>query len=212
VAVQPGAAAAGRGGHGVAGRAGGAGREWALADGWGGAGGVRQAKRAVVELAAVVGRLVPVSSQPRGFKMASPQETGHWQARDRTEETVRRAKLHLSTASNMLDCAATAITRACELAAEREGVGEQLAEDVAAVRSSALHACGRAQCVKDARLLPTHRTSWPPVAPPVPIRGAAHLAGHQVRSFHGRRRRCPGSGGSFRTGPGWLYARAGETG
>jgi hypothetical protein len=69
--------------------------------------------------------------------MALPQETGHRHARGRTEETVRRAKLHLSTASNMLDCAATAITRARELAAERDGVGEQLAEDVAAVRSCA---------------------------------------------------------------------------
>ena len=69
--------------------------------------------------------------------MASSQETGHQQARGRTEETVRRARLHLSTATNMLDCAATAITRARELAAERDGAGEQLAEDVAAVRSSA---------------------------------------------------------------------------
>jgi hypothetical protein len=69
--------------------------------------------------------------------MASPQETGHRHARCGPEETVRRAKLHLSTASNMLDSAATAITRARELAAERDGVGEQLAEDVAAVRSSA---------------------------------------------------------------------------
>ena len=69
--------------------------------------------------------------------MASPQQTGHRHARGRTEETVRRARLHLSTASDMLDCAAIAITRAHELAAERDGAGEQLAEDVAAVRSSA---------------------------------------------------------------------------
>ena len=53
--------------------------------------------------------------------MASPQETGHRHARGGTDETVRRARLHLSTAGNMLDCAATAITRARELAAEREG-------------------------------------------------------------------------------------------
>ena len=69
--------------------------------------------------------------------MTSPQETGRRHARGRTDETVRRAKLHLSTASDMLDCAATAIPRAHELAAEREGAGEQLAEDVAAVRCSA---------------------------------------------------------------------------
>ena len=69
--------------------------------------------------------------------MASPQETGRRRARGGTDETVRRARLHLSTAGNMLDCAATAITRARELAAEREGAGAHLAEDVAAVRSSA---------------------------------------------------------------------------
>jgi hypothetical protein len=69
--------------------------------------------------------------------VASPQQTGRRYAGGRTQETVRRAKLHLSTASNMLDCAATAITRACELAGERDGVGDELAEDIAAVRSSA---------------------------------------------------------------------------
>jgi hypothetical protein len=37
----------------------------------------------------------------------------------------------------MLDSAATAITRARELASEREHVGEELAEDIAALRSSA---------------------------------------------------------------------------
>jgi hypothetical protein len=37
----------------------------------------------------------------------------------------------------MLDCAATAITRARELAGERDGVGDELAEDIVAVRSSA---------------------------------------------------------------------------
>jgi len=51
--------------------------------------------------------------------MALPQETGRRHARGRTQDTVRRTKLHLSAASNMLDCAATAITRASELADER---------------------------------------------------------------------------------------------
>ena len=37
----------------------------------------------------------------------------------------------------MLDCAATAITRAVELAGERDGVGDELADDIAALRSSA---------------------------------------------------------------------------
>jgi hypothetical protein len=37
----------------------------------------------------------------------------------------------------MLDSAATAITRARELASEREHVGDELAEDIAALRSSA---------------------------------------------------------------------------
>lgn len=77
--------------------------------------------------------------------MASTRETGRRPARGptqetgpgHTQETVRRAKLHLSAASNMLDCAATAITRAAELADEREGVSDELAEDIAALRSSA---------------------------------------------------------------------------
>ena len=69
--------------------------------------------------------------------MASPQETGRRHARGRTQDTVRRAKLHLSAASNMLDCAATAITRASELADERDGVGDEIAEEIAALRSSA---------------------------------------------------------------------------
>lgn len=69
--------------------------------------------------------------------MASPQQAGRRCDGGPADEAVRRAKLHLSTASDMLDCAATAITRAHELAAEREGAGEQLAEDVAAVRCSA---------------------------------------------------------------------------
>ena len=69
--------------------------------------------------------------------MASSQQTGHRRGGGRSDETVRRAKLHLSTASSMLDCAATAITRARELAGERDGVGDELAEDVVAVRSSA---------------------------------------------------------------------------
>ena len=69
--------------------------------------------------------------------MASPHQADRWCDGGRSEETVRRAKLHLSTAGNMLDCAATAITRACELAGERDGAGEELAEDIAAVRSSA---------------------------------------------------------------------------
>jgi len=37
----------------------------------------------------------------------------------------------------MLDCAATAITRASELASDRDDVGDELAEDIAALRSSA---------------------------------------------------------------------------
>jgi hypothetical protein len=37
----------------------------------------------------------------------------------------------------MLDCAAIAITRASELADERDGVSDELAEDTAALRSSA---------------------------------------------------------------------------
>ncbi len=69
--------------------------------------------------------------------MASSQETGGRHACGRAQERVRRAKVHLSTASDMLDCAATAIMRACELAGQREGVGDELAEDIAAVRSSA---------------------------------------------------------------------------
>jgi len=50
-----------------------------------------------------------------------------------TRTPVRRAKLHLSAPSNMLDSSATAITRA----AERDCVGDALAEDIAALRSSA---------------------------------------------------------------------------
>ena len=69
--------------------------------------------------------------------MASPQETGRRHARGRTEETVRRARRHLSAAGDMLDCAATAITRARELAGESDGAGDELAEDIVAVRSSA---------------------------------------------------------------------------
>ena len=69
--------------------------------------------------------------------MATPEETGRRPACSRTQETVRQAKLHLFTASEMLDSAATAITRAHELASEREYVGDELAEDIAALRSSA---------------------------------------------------------------------------
>jgi hypothetical protein len=69
--------------------------------------------------------------------MASSQQAGCGCGGGRSDETVRRAKLHLSAASSMLDCAATAITRARELAGERDGVGDELAEDVVAVRSSA---------------------------------------------------------------------------
>ena len=69
--------------------------------------------------------------------MATPEETGRRPAPSQTQETVRQARLHLSAASNMLDRAATAITRARELASEREHVGEELAEDIAALRSSA---------------------------------------------------------------------------
>jgi len=69
--------------------------------------------------------------------MASPQQAARRCDGGRSEETVRRAKLHLSTASSMLDCAATAITGASELAGEHDGVGDELAEDIVAVRSSA---------------------------------------------------------------------------
>ena len=69
--------------------------------------------------------------------MAWPQQAGRRCDDDRTEETMRRAKLHLSTAGDMLDCAATAIMRARELADEREGASDELAEDIVAVRSSA---------------------------------------------------------------------------
>jgi hypothetical protein len=69
--------------------------------------------------------------------MASPHEAGRRDAGGRSQETVRRAKHHLSTASNLLDSAATAITRARELADERGGAGDELAQDIAAVRSSA---------------------------------------------------------------------------
>ena len=69
--------------------------------------------------------------------MASPQQAGRRCDDGGSEETVRRAKLHLSTASSMLDCATTAITRARELAGERDGVDDELAEDIVAVRSSA---------------------------------------------------------------------------
>ena len=69
--------------------------------------------------------------------MASPQQAARRCDGGRSEETVRRAKLHLSTASSMLDCAATAITRASELADERDDVSDELAEDIAALRSSA---------------------------------------------------------------------------
>jgi len=107
------------------------------ADGWAGADGVGHARTAVVEPAAVPGWLLPSSSQPRRFTMASPPETGRRRAPGRTQDTVRRAKLHLSAASDMLDCAATAITRAAELAGERDGAGDELAGDIAALRSSA---------------------------------------------------------------------------
>ena len=63
--------------------------------------------------------------------MASPQQTGHRHAGGHTQDAVRRAKLHLTAASNMLDSAATAITRATELADERDGVGDELADDLA---------------------------------------------------------------------------------
>ena len=69
--------------------------------------------------------------------MASSPQAGRHDAGDRAEETIRRAKHHLSTASDLLDSAATAITRACELAGERDGVGDELTKDIAAVRSSA---------------------------------------------------------------------------
>jgi hypothetical protein len=69
--------------------------------------------------------------------MASLPQAGRQDAGDRAEETIRQAKHHLSTASNLLDSAATVITRACELAGERDGVGDELTKDIAAVRSSA---------------------------------------------------------------------------
>jgi hypothetical protein len=69
--------------------------------------------------------------------MASPQQAGRRCDGGHGEETVRPAKLHLSAASSMLDCAATAITRARELVGEHDGAGDELAEDIVAVRSSA---------------------------------------------------------------------------
>lgn len=69
--------------------------------------------------------------------MASPQHAGRRCGDGGTDERVRRARLYLSTASSMLDRAATAITRAHELAGERDGVGDELADDIVAVRSSA---------------------------------------------------------------------------
>ena len=69
--------------------------------------------------------------------MVTPEETGRRPGLNQTQETVRQAKLHLSTASDMLDSAATAITRARELASDREHVGAELAEDIAALRCSA---------------------------------------------------------------------------
>jgi hypothetical protein len=91
----------------------------------------------VVEPAAVAGWLVPVPSQPWRFRMAAPQQPRGRCDDGRIEETVRRAKLHLSTASDILDCAASAVYRARELADERDGAGDELAEDIVAVRSSA---------------------------------------------------------------------------
>ena len=69
--------------------------------------------------------------------MASTRETGRRPTRGRNQQTARRAKLHLATASNMPDRAATAITRASELASDRDDVGDEPAEDTAALRSSA---------------------------------------------------------------------------
>jgi len=69
--------------------------------------------------------------------MASRQETTPQPAGDRTQQTVRQARLHLTKASAMLDSAATAIMRASELAGERDGVRDELADDIAAVRGSA---------------------------------------------------------------------------
>ena len=92
---------------------------------------------AVVEPAAVAGWLCLFRASPGGFRMASPQQADRRCDGGHGEETVRRAKLHLSAASSMLDCAATAITRARELAGEDDGAGDELAEDIVAVRSSA---------------------------------------------------------------------------
>src|SRR5215510_15437086 len=100
--------------------------------GWG-----RQPKTAVVEPAAVGAGFRLLRARPEGFTMASTRETGRRPTRGRNQETVRRAKLHLSTASHMPDCAATPITRASELASDRDDVGDELAEDIAAFRSSA---------------------------------------------------------------------------
>jgi hypothetical protein len=100
--------------------------------------------------------------------MASPQETGHRHARGRTEETVRWAKLHLFTASNVIDCAATAITRTRELAAEREG----------SVRSSpktSLRCAARRACLWTC----SASEGWPTVAPAEDVSAA-------------RRPACPG--------------------
>ena len=69
--------------------------------------------------------------------MAASQQAGRRCDDGRAQQTVRQAKLQLSAASSMLDCAATAITRARELAGEHDGAGDELAVDILAVRSSA---------------------------------------------------------------------------
>ena len=97
----------------------------------------RQPKTAVAEPAAAGAGSRLLRARPEGFTMASTRETGRRPTRGRNQQTVRRAKLHLSTASNMPDCAATAITRASELASDRDDVGEEPAKDIAALRSSA---------------------------------------------------------------------------
>jgi hypothetical protein len=69
--------------------------------------------------------------------MASSQQAGRRCDDGPTQVTARQAKLHLSAAGSMLDCAVTAIMRACGLAGERAGVVDELAEDIVAVPGSA---------------------------------------------------------------------------
>ena len=56
--------------------------------------------------------------------MAAPQQAGRRCDGGHGEVTVRRARLHLAAASSVIDCAATAITRARELAGEHDTIAQ----------------------------------------------------------------------------------------